>query len=311
MSPAEIHQMGLDVVRDLTASMDAIMKTNGMTTGTVGERLRAMYLDPKFRYENTDVGKGKIVDDLNVKVSAVRSRLPKYFDVLPKSKVVIKRIPKEIEANDSGGYYDEGTIDGSRPGMYFINLRDTSEVPSWTLPTLTYHESIPGHHLQLSLQLESELPLIRKALSFTSYEEGWALYAEQLAEEMGLYADDPFGRIGYLHDALFSGVRLVVDTGLHALKWSRDQAITYYVEVLGSQVRSAETEVERNCVWPGQACAYMVGKLTILRLREKAKAALGTRFHIRDFHNAILLCGSVPLTVLEIVVDNYISAKKR
>ena len=309
-SPAEIHQMGLDVVKSYSSRIDQIMKQHGMDNGTVGQRLRGMYEDPKFRYPNTDAGKDKLLADLNTKVQAVRAKLPQYFGVLPKANVVIKRVPKYIEAAQPGGYYQPPSLDGKRPGTYYINLRDTAEVPSWTLPTLTYHESIPGHHLQGSIQQEASLPLIRKVSFFSAYLEGWALYAEQLADEIGMYDNDPFGRIGYLHDAMFRGVRLVVDTGMHAMKWSREQAIKYYTDALGDPEASATTEVERYCVWPGQACSYMLGKLTILRLREKAKAALGSRFDIRQFHDAILLCGAVPLTVLETVVDNYVKARR-
>ncbi len=310
MSPAEIHRTGLELVTDFTARIDDVMKTHGMTKGTVGERLRGMYSDPKFRYPNTDAGKEKLLADLNVKVKAIRARLPEYFGTLPKADVIIKRVPKYIEAAQPGGYYNPPSLDGSRPGTYYINLRDTAEVPSWTLPTLTFHESIPGHHLQGSIQQETNLPLIRKVSFFSAYLEGWALYAEQLSDEIGMYADDPFGRIGYMHDAMFRAVRLVVDTGIHQLRWSREQAIKYYVDTLGDPEASATTEVERYCVWPGQACSYMLGKLTILRLREKAKKALGSRFDIRQFHDAILLCGAVPLTVLETVVDQYIKAKQ-
>jgi len=309
MSPAQIHQKGLDVVADYGARIDTVMKQHGLSGGTVGERLRQMYNDPKFRYANTDEGKEKLLVDLNAKVQKIRTLLPTYFGVLPKTNLIIKRIPKYMEAGQPGGYYQPGSLDGKRPGTYYINLRDTAEVPSWTLPTLTYHEGIPGHHLQLSIAQENSLPLIRKISFFSSYMEGWALYCEQLADEMGMYADDPWGRIGYMHDAMFRGVRLVVDSGIHSMKWSREQAVKYYVDTLGDQEASAITEVERYCVWPGQACAYMLGKLTILRLREKAKVALGAKFDIRQFHDAILLCGAVPLTVLETVVDNYIKAK--
>jgi len=309
MSPTEIHKAGLDVVEDYTARIDAIMKAQGMIQGTVGERLRAMFTDPKYQYPNTDDGKDKLIADLNKKVEAVRARLPQYFGVLPKADVVIKRIPKYTEAAQPGGYYQDPSLDGSRPGTYYINLRDTAEVPSWTLPTLTFHESIPGHHLQGSIQREASLPLARKVSFFSAYLEGWALYAEQLADEMGLYENDPFGRIGYMHDAMFRGVRLVVDTGMHAMRWSREQALKYYMDTLGDQEASAATEIERYAVWPGQACSYMLGKLEFLKLRDKARAALGPRFNIRDFHDAVLLCGAVPLSVLDDVVDNYIAAK--
>jgi uncharacterized protein (DUF885 family) len=309
MKPVDIHQTGVDLVKTLSGQIDTIMKAHGMTNGTVGERLRGMYNDPQFRYDNTDAGKDKLLADLNLKVQTVRARLPQFFRTLPKADLIIKRVPKYTEAGAPGGYYQPAALDGSRPGTYYINLRDTAEVPSWTLPTLTYHEGIPGHHLQLSIQEEASLPMIRKLSFFSAYMEGWALYSEQLADEMGMYDNDPFGRIGYLHDAMFRGVRLVVDTGMHAMRWSREQAIKYYVDTLGDQDASAATEVERYCVWPGQACAYMLGKLTILRLREKAKTALGPRFDIRDYNDAVLVGGAVPLTVLEQVVDRYIAAK--
>ncbi|HEY1633057.1 MAG TPA: DUF885 family protein [Rhizomicrobium sp.] len=310
MSPADIHQKGLDVVADYTNRINDEMNKQGLTKGAVGERLRQMYDDPKFRYPNTDAGKEKLLADLNTKVQVIRAKLPEYYGVLPKADLVIKRIPPYTEAGAPGGYYNNGSLDGKRPGMYYINLRDTAEVPSWTLPTLTYHEGIPGHHLQLSIQQEAKLPMIRKLSFFSAYIEGWALYSEQMADEMGMYADDPWGRIGYMHDAMFRGVRLVVDTGMHAMKWTREQAIKYYVDTLGDQDASAITEIERYCVQPGQACGYMLGKLEILRLREKAKTALGAKFDIRSFHAAILVCGAVPLAVLETIVDNYIAANK-
>ena len=310
MSPAEIHEKGLEVVKDYSSRIDAVMRAHGMTSGTVGERLRQMYNDPKFRYPNTDQGKEKLLVDLNAKVQKIRALLPKYFGVLPKTDLIIKRIPKYTEAAQSGGYYQPGSLDGKRPGTYYINLRDTAEVPSWTLPTLTYHEGIPGHHLQLSIAQENKLPLIRKVSFFSSYIEGWALYSEQFADEIGMYADDPWGRIGYMHDAMLRGARLVMDSGIHAMKWTREQAVKYYVDTLGDQEASAISEVERYCAWPGQACGYMLGKLEILRLREKAKTALGAKFDIRQFHDAVLLSGAVPLSVLGTVVDNYIKAKQ-
>ena len=260
----QIHSTGLKLVAELSALCDQKMRAQGMTTGTVGERFRAMYDNPKYRYPNTDDGKAKLLADLNVKVQTVQARLPQYFGVLPKAKVEIRRIPAYTEAGAPGGYYQPGSFDGQRPGAYYINLRDTAEVPSWTLPTLTYHEAIPGHHLQLSIAIEAPLPLIRKLTFFSAYIEGWALYAEQLAQEMGMYGEDPLGEIGYYHDALFRAVRLVVDSGLHAKRWSREKAIAYYVAALGDKDASATTEVERYCVEPGQACGYMLGKLTWL-----------------------------------------------
>ncbi len=310
MKPAEIHKLGLDLVAQYTARIETIMKAHGMTKGTVGQRLRAMYTDPKFIYPNTDAGKAKLIADLNKKVEVVTAKLPKWFGTLPKTKLRIQRVPKYIEAGQAGGYYNPGSLDGKRPGTYYINLRSTAEQPSWLLPTLTYHEGIPGHHLQGTLQNESPLPLIRKVSFFSAYIEGWALYAEQLAQEMGMYEGDPFGEIGYLHDAMFRAVRLVVDTGLHAMKWSREQAVKYYTDTIGDLESGAITEVERYCVWPGQACAYMLGKVTWLDERARAKRELGAKFDIRKFHDAGLLSGAMPLTVLHDTIGNYIAGAK-
>ncbi len=308
MTPAEIHQTGLDIIKDHTAKIDAIMRKEGMTTGTVGERLRAMYSDPRYHYPNTDEGKVKLIADLNLKVKAVREKLPAWFGTLPKAEVAIQRVPKEIEAGQPGGYYNSPPLDGSRPGIYWINLRDTAERPSWILPTLTYHESIPGHHLQLSIQREAKMPLIRKVAYFSSYIEGWALYAEQLADEMGMYDNDVLGRIGFLHDAMFRAVRLVVDSGIHAMKMTREDAVKFFVDTIGDQEATAITEVERYCVQPGQACGYMLGKLTFLKERAKAKAAMGAKFDIRKFHDAVLIGGAIPLAMLDGVADRYIAA---
>ena len=306
LSPKKVHELGLDRVAFISAQLDSDLKKLGRTQGTVGERLRGMYDDPKFQYPNTDEGKELLLVDLNKKVAAVSAKLPQYFKTLPKAPLLIKRVPKATEAGAPGGYYNGASLDGKRPGMYYINLRDTAEVPSWTLSTLTYHEGIPGHHLQISIAQEAPLPLVRRIIGFNAYQEGWALYAEQLADEMGMYADDPNGRIGYLHDALFRAVRLVVDTGYHQMRWSREQGIKYYVDHLGDKEASAVTECERYCVWPGQACSYMVGKLTWLRLRAKARVAMGDRFDIHTFHDAALLNGAMPLDVLGDVIDGYI-----
>jgi uncharacterized protein (DUF885 family) len=304
--PAEIHQVGLDLVADYSSQIDAILKKQGMSQGGVGQRLRALYDDPKYRYPNTDEGKVKLIADLNVKVEQVQAKLPQWFKTLPKAKLDIRRVPKATEAGAPGGYYQNGSLDGTRPGAYYINLRDTAETPSWVLPTLTFHEGIPGHHLQLSLAQEATLPMIRKTQFFSGYGEGWALYAENLAVEMGMYQDDPLGHVGQLHDAMFRAVRLVVDTGLHSQGWSREKAITYAVDVLGDQDATLTTEIERYCVWPGQACSYMLGKLEWLKLRQKAKDAMGARFDIRTFHDAGLLSGAMPLAVLDRRIDAYI-----
>jgi len=307
LSAAEVHQMGLEQARALAARADALLRKAGLTRGSVGRRIHALYARKRYVYANTDAAKARLIEALNGQVRAMQARLPQYFGALPKAPVEIRRVPKFMEAGAPGGYYNNPSLDGSRPGIYWINLRDTAEVPSWTLPTLTYHEAIPGHHLQLSLQQEADLPMIRRASFYSAYGEGWALYAEQLAQEMDVYQDDPLGEIGYLQSALFRAARLVVDTGIHALRWSREKAIAAMVEIDGDPESSAATEIERYCVWPGQACSYMVGKLTWLSLREKARAALGNRFDLRTFHDAGLLSGNMPLTTLSDVIDGYIA----
>jgi uncharacterized protein (DUF885 family) len=309
LAPAEIHQLGLDAVADGTRRIDAIMKQQGRTTGTVSERLRGLFADPSFRYPDTELGRSKLLAELNAKVQQVRARLPSYFGVLPRANVVVKRVPPYMEAARPGGYYQPPSLSGERPGAYYINLRTMAEIPTWTLPNSAYHQSLPGHHMKGSVYQETKLPLIRKLPFYSAYLEGWSLYAEQLADEMGMYDDDPFGRIGFLHGDLLCAVRLVVDTGLHAMRWSRERAIRYYRDTLGSPDASATTEIERYCIWPGQACAYLLDKRAILALRDQARAALGPRFDLRQFHDAILSCGAVPQKVLAQVIQRYIEAR--
>ncbi len=311
ITPDEVHKTGLDLVASLGAEADALMKKAGYTKGSVGERYRAMAQDPKQVYPNTDAGKEELLAKLNEQVKIIEGKLPQWFGQLPKAPLEIRRVPPATEAGAPGGYYFSPSLDGARPGIYWINLRDTAEVPAWTLPTLTYHEGLPGHHLQLALNNEAgDLPLIRKVIGFSGYSEGWALYAEQLAVEMGMYDNDVLGHIGMIHDAMFRAVRLVVDSGMHHKRWSREQAVKYFVDNIGDAEASAITEVERYCVWPGQACSYMVGKITWMDARARAKKALGRKFDIRKFHDAGLLAGGTPLTVLDQVIDNYIASAK-
>lgn len=299
MSADEIHKIGLDKVAELTSQIDVILKGQGMTEGTPGQRMAALNADPKQHYPNTDAGKAELLKHLNHLMDEVYKKTGDYFNVMPKAKLEIKRVPVEIEAGAPGGYYNSGALDGSRPGAYYINLRDTAEQPKWLLPTLTVHEGAPGHHFQISIQQEAALPMLRKIQGFSAYAEGWALYTEEVAVEMGLYENDPFGHAGMLHDALFRAIRLVVDTGMHAKRWSRERAITYMAEMSGDSIRSATTEIERYVVWPGQALSYMVGKIAFMKLRNDMKAHMGSKFSIKDFHDTGLLAGSVPLAVLE------------
>jgi uncharacterized protein (DUF885 family) len=294
ITPDEVHKLGRDVTAELSARAEVLFKEVGFTKGTVGERYIALYESKKGVYPNTDAGKTQIIADLNKLVQAITKRLPEQFGTLPKAPLEIRRIPAATEGGAST-HYEGASLDGSRPGVYWLNLRDTAESPFWFLPTTTYHEGLPGHHMQITLQREADLPMIRRVMGFGAYAEGWALYSEQVVQEMGLYKGDPLGELGYIHDALLRSARLVCDSGLHHLKWSREKAIAEMRAIEGDPEPLAAQEIERYSVWPGQACSYMVGKVTILKLREKAKAALGAKYDPRKFHDAILLSGSMPL----------------
>ena len=311
MTGQEVHDMGVAQLAELSARADELLKSEGMTQGTVGERIAAMGKDQRFIYPNTDEAKEGLLRDLNTQMEAMQARLPQYFGRLPQAPCEVKRVPEEIEAGAPGGYYQGAALDGSRPGAYYINLRDTAEWPKWTLPTLTYHEAIPGHHMQISLQQENaDTPMLMKLLGFSAYSEGWALYSEQLADEMGVYENDTWGKIGYLQSLMFRASRLVVDSGLHYKRWSREEAIRSMVAATGDQESSITTEIERYCVWPGQACSYKVGHAAWVRLRETAKSELGDRFDIRGFHDAGLNAGGVPITVLERVINDWKATRR-
>ena len=297
-TPDEVHQIGLDQVRDLHAQLDVLLRGQGYTKGTVGERLNAMNEDPKLLWPNTDAGRAGLLQSLNEQVAEITPLLPRVFNRIPQAKLEIRRVPPSIEAGAPGGYYQGASLDGSRPGAYYINLKDTKEWPKNGLKTLTYHEGVPGHHFQISTAREAgELPLYRRTQGFAAYNEGWALYSERVADELGVYADDPLGKIGLLQSYLFRAVRLVGDTGMHGKRWSREQAIRYMVDNAAEPVGSATREIERYVVWPGQACAYKLGETVITRLRREMEARPG--FDIKRFHDAVLLGGSMPLTVLE------------
>jgi uncharacterized protein (DUF885 family) len=304
LTPAEVHKMGLDQLAELQARMEPLLRAQGLTRGTVGERMTALGKDPRQLFPNTDAGRAQILEYLNGRVADIRTRLPRAFATLVKGNLVIKRVPPEIEAGAPGGYAAAGTIDGSVPGNYYINLRDTAMWPRFGLATLTYHEGIPGHIWQG--EYTYKLPLLRSLLAFNAYSEGWALYAEQLADELGAYEGDPLGQLGYLQSLSFRACRLVVDSGLHAQRWTRARAIQWFAETNGSTVEEVQGEVDRYCAWPGQACGYKVGHSEIVRLREKAKGALGARFDLRTFDDALVLGGNVPLTLLETVIDRYV-----
>lgn len=311
MSPDEIHDVGLELIAQLNSEMDVILRAEGMTRGSVAERVQALSRRPDQLYPNTDAGREQILADLNEQTREIVAMMPRAFNTLAQAQLEIKRVPPFTEAGAPGGYYQRAALDGSRPGAYFINLRDTSEWPRFTLPTLNYHEGVPGHHWQISIQQESgSIPFIRSAmLGFSAFSEGWGLYAEQLADELGIYANNRLGRLGYLQSATFRASRLVCDTGLHHKRWSREEAIRSMMEATGDLESSVTTEIERYCVNPGQACAYMIGRQAINRFRQQAMAALGPRFDLKAFHDTMLANGAVPLSVLERVIQDWAASQ--
>ncbi len=306
MPGEEIHRLGLALVASLTARAKTILKARGLTQGSVAQRIAALRKDPAHLYPNTDAGRARVLADIDRMIADMRGRLPQWFAALPQAPVTVQRTPVSIEAGAPGGVYQPPSVDGARPGLLSMNLRDTAEWPRFDVPTFVYHEVLPGHHLQNALAMEAKgLPLMRRMPLFSGYSEGWALYAEQLADEMGVYDGDDLGRLGYLASLLFRAARLVVDSGLHHRRWTREQAIRYMVETLGDAETTVTREVERYCVQPGQASGYMLGHQVWTRSRDKAKARLGARFDIRAFHDAGLLTGTLPLSVLEAHLDAW------
>ncbi|MES2163620.1 MAG: DUF885 family protein [Pseudomonadota bacterium] len=312
-SASEIHAIGLEQNKQLQARIHAILKAQGITQGTVGARLQALAKDPKRFYADNDQGREQLIAYCNERVNAVRALMPKISHMDLKVPLQIKRVPVDIEAGAALGYMNFASLDGSRPAIYYINLKSTTLWPKSELATLTAHEGLPGHAFQGAYLAEhhDELPLISSLVGFNAFVEGWALYAEQLVDEFGLYANDPFSQIGYLQAQQFRACRLVVDTGIHAMKWTRQQAIRFLVENTGRGLQAMTSEIDRYCVSPGQACGYKMGHNEILRQRERAKGALGGKFDLASFNDALVQSCGVPLTVLPTVVDGYIRGVKK
>jgi uncharacterized protein (DUF885 family) len=309
-TPEHVHQLGLAEVARIDAEMDTLLDSQGLTEGTVAERMTALRTDPRFLLPNTDEGREQLLAKYRSILDDVAGRMPGYFKTIPPGKLAVERVPASAEKGSAGAYYNPAAMDGSRPGTFFANLRDTSETPTWGMKTLAYHEGIPGHHFQIATARGLEgLPFIRQQPIYPAYSEGWALYAERLMAEIGMYEDDPFGDLGRLQAEMFRAVRLVVDTGLHAKGWTREQAIEYMVNTTGMGESEVTSEVERYMALPGQALAYKVGQLKLLELRDKARAALGDRFNLKDFHTVVLENGAVPLTVLEQLVDEWLESQ--
>ena len=308
MTPDEVHAMGQEELEALHAEMDTIMKGLGFTTGTVGQRMQALAKDRRYQFSEGDKGRAEILAFIQERLTWIRSQLPRAFNTQVNPNMEVKRLPPEEEPGAPTAYGGAGSIDGKIPGRYWINLKSTDLHSKYSLADLTFHESIPGHILQG--EFTRKMPLIRQLLAFNAYSEGWALYAQQLAAELGAYEDDPVGRLGYLQAIAFRACRLVVDTGLHAKRWTREQGVRFFVDVNGSNELEVASEVDRYCSWPGQACGYKVGHSEINRQREKAGTALGQKFDLKAFDDAVVLGGNVPLDVLAKNVDEYIRGAK-
>ena len=308
MSPDEVHALGQSELEGLHAEMDTILKGVGYSQGSVGERMRALAEDPRYRFAEADQGRAEIMAFIQNRLDWIRSQLPRAFNTLVDPKMEVKRLPPEEEPGAPTAYGGPGSIDGKIPGRFWINLRETSLHSKFSLADLAFHESIPGHIWQG--EYTHRMPLARQLLSFSAYSEGWALYAQQLADELGAYASDPVGRLGYLQAIAFRACRLVVDTGIHAKRWTREQGVRFFVDVNGSNPLEVASEVDRYCSWPGQACGYKVGHTEINRQRQRAKDALGSRFDLKAFDDTVVLGGNVPLDVLAKNVDEYINTAK-
>ena len=309
MTPDEIHAMGQSELQQLHGRMDTILKGAGYTKGTVGERMNALSKDPRYQFADGDQGRAEIMAFIQDRLTWIRAQLPRAFNTLVNPNMEVKRLPPEEEPGAPTAYGGAGSIDGKIPGKYWINLKTPALHSKYSLADLTFHESIPGHIWQG--EYTHQMPRIRQLLAFNAYSEGWALYAQQLADELGAYASDPVGQLGYLQAIAFRACRLVVDTGLHAKRWTREQGVRFFVEINGSNPMEVASEVDRYCSWPGQACGYKVGHSEINRQRERATTALGPKFDVKVFNDTVVLGGNVPLDVLAKNVDHYLETTKR
>ena len=311
LSAEEIHAIGLREVERLQAEMKRILKAEGYATDDFAATMAALNKEPRFLYPDTDEGRESILRDYQAIIDEIDAGMDSLFSLRPEARVEVQRLPEFKEGTSPAAYYNLPAFDGSRPGIFYANLRSVEEIPKFGMRTLAYHEAIPGHHYQIALAQEQEaVPFFRRIVPFIAYIEGWALYAEQLAAENGFH-DDPFNRLGYLTGQLFRANRLVVDTGIHSRRWTRERAIEYMLANTGMPETDVIAEVERYIVNPGQACAYMIGKMEILRLREEARRTLGDAFDIREFHRVVLGDGGLPLVLLRQVVDDWIQTRQR
>ncbi|MFN2623876.1 MAG: DUF885 family protein [Chthoniobacterales bacterium] len=311
LKPDEVHELGLSEVARIEGEMRALLDANGFAGRPVAEAMQELQKDPRFQFSNDDKGRADALAEYTHLINDAIERCRLIFATVPKAKVEVQRVPVFKEATAPGAYYNGASMDGTRPGVFYANLRDMTEIPKWSMPTLAYHEGVPGHHWQIATAQELKgVPQFRKLIPFTAYQEGWALYAEWLAKEAGWYEGNPFGDLGRLQAELFRAVRLVVDTGIHAKRWTREQAITYMRDKTSMGEKEVTAEIERYIVNPGQACAYKVGMLKIQELRKRAQTELGTKFDQRQFHDVVLTNGALPLEILEELVNAYIQRTK-
>ncbi len=308
MSPDEIHQLGQAELKELHVRMDAILEELGLSNGSVGERMQALANDPRYHFSDGDAGRAEIMAFINERLAWIRAQMPRAFNTVVDPNLEVRRLPPEEEPGAPAAYGGAGSIDGKIPGRMWINLRTTDLHSKYSLPDLSFHEAIPGHVWQG--EYTHEMPLARQLLAFNAYSEGWALYAEQLADELGAYENDHVGRLGYLQSLAFRACRLVVDTGIHAKRWTREQGVKYFVEMNGSNPLEVASEVDRYCSWPGQACGYKVGHSEINRQRERARSSLGAKFDLKSFDDTLVRGGDVPLDVLAKNVDEYVRTSR-
>jgi len=306
MTPDEVHALGFEELERLHSQMDVIMRGLGFNSGSVGERMQAIAKDPRYQFAEGDAGRAEIMAFIDARLRWIRKQMPRAFHALVDPNMEVKRLPPEEEPGAPTAYGGAGSIDGRIPGKFWINLRTTGLHSRFALADLAFHESIPGHIWQG--EYTHEMPRIRQLLAFNAYSEGWALYAQQLADELGAYENDPVGRLGYLQAISFRACRLVVDTGIHAKRWTREQGVRFFVERNGSNPLEVASEVDRYCSWPGQACGYKVGHSEINRQRDLARSKLGARFDVRDFNDTVLRGGNVPLDVLGSNVAEYVGS---
>jgi uncharacterized protein (DUF885 family) len=310
MTPQQVHELGLAEVARVGAEMDAILQGEGLSEGSIGKRVQQLASRPEQQYPNTEEGKKAMLAQYQAILDEVNKGLDPVFDVRPKLGVEVQAVPAASQATAPGAYYMQGSFDGSRPGVFYANMRAPGETPKFAMRTLAYHEGIPGHHFQIAIQQElTGVPFFRKVIPFTAYHEGWALYAERLAAEQG-FQKTPLDNLGRLRDEMMRATRLVVDSGIHYKRWTREQAIDYMMNTTGMSEGDVTAEIERYFVDPGQALAYKVGMLKILALREHAKKELGDKFDLKQFHNEVLVHGALPMTLLEGVVNDWIAKRK-